>query len=213
MLFPALNRRKDCRVAGGQLARLPEIATLIDIGVGHKGTPELYEHFPDADYLLIDPLRECRDAVATIVDNEHRFFVEAAAGAANTAADIKVASKLSQSSFFEKEAIMYKAAPVSERRVPIRRLDDIVTEHPCPGPYGIKIDTEGYELEVLKGARATLKETRFVIMEVRYSKSFMGSYAFSELMKEVYDNGFVASMVLTVNTKFSDMVFEPADRL
>ena len=41
-----------------QLQKLPKINTLIDIGVGPMGTPELYDLFPNAKLLLIDPLSE-----------------------------------------------------------------------------------------------------------------------------------------------------------
>jgi FkbM family methyltransferase len=34
---------------------------------------------------------------------------------------------------------------------------------------GIKIDTEGYELEVIKGAKETLKKTQFVLLEARHN--------------------------------------------
>ena len=38
-----------------QLEKLPEIDTLIDIGVGPNGTKDLYERFPSAQKILIDP--------------------------------------------------------------------------------------------------------------------------------------------------------------
>ena len=37
-----------------QIERLPEIDTLIDVGVGELGTPELYDRFPNAKLVLID---------------------------------------------------------------------------------------------------------------------------------------------------------------
>ena len=41
-----------------QLKKLPEIDTLIDIGVGDIGTPMLYERFPNQKLILVDPLDE-----------------------------------------------------------------------------------------------------------------------------------------------------------
>ena len=40
------------------IGKLPEIDTLIDIGVGTNGTPDLYERFPNQKLVLIDPLEE-----------------------------------------------------------------------------------------------------------------------------------------------------------
>ena len=41
-----------------QLTKLPEIDTLIDIGVGNEGTPDFYERFSNSKLILIDPLEE-----------------------------------------------------------------------------------------------------------------------------------------------------------
>ena len=41
-----------------QIKRLPDIDTLIDVGVGKEGTPELYNRFPKAKLILIDPIQE-----------------------------------------------------------------------------------------------------------------------------------------------------------
>ena len=44
-----------------QLNRLPKIDTLIDIGVGNRGTQNLYEKFSNQKLILIDPLDEAED--------------------------------------------------------------------------------------------------------------------------------------------------------
>jgi len=50
---------------------------------------------------------------------------------------------------------------------PVRTLDDVVREYHVPRLDVIKIDTDGYEWEVLQGARETLRQFRpSVIFEV-----------------------------------------------
>tara|TARA_Y100000389_G_C17196306_1_gene381364 strand:+ start:342 stop:590 length:249 start_codon:yes stop_codon:yes gene_type:complete len=44
-----------------QLNRLPEIDTLIDIGVGVHGTEDLYNRFKNAKLILIDPIDEAKE--------------------------------------------------------------------------------------------------------------------------------------------------------
>lgn len=41
-----------------QLKKLPKVDTLIDIGVGPEGTPELYALFNSSYLILIDPAIE-----------------------------------------------------------------------------------------------------------------------------------------------------------
>jgi hypothetical protein len=69
-------------------------------------------------------------------------------------------------------------------------LDELLGEIDAKGPFGIKIDTEGFELEVLKGARAVLSETAFVFAEVNLTERFEGSYRPSELIGFLADHGF-----------------------
>ena len=43
-----------------QLKKLPEIDTLIDVGVGLHGTEDLYDRFKNAKLILIDPVDEAK---------------------------------------------------------------------------------------------------------------------------------------------------------
>ena len=49
-----------------QMESLPEIDTLIDIGVGPKGTEELYRVFKNANLILIDPIDEAKKYANTL---------------------------------------------------------------------------------------------------------------------------------------------------
>jgi len=53
------------------------------------------------------------------------------------------------------------------RRVPVRPLDDVVRRHGLQGPFLLKLDVQGGELDVLRGAVETLKETNIVTLEAQ----------------------------------------------
>lgn len=55
-------------------------------------------------------------------------------------------------------------ASVEERN--LVRLDDLVRDTPYSRPDFIKLDTQGYELEILKGGEITLQGARAVLLEV-----------------------------------------------
>lgn len=55
----------------------------------------------------------------------------------------------------------------------------------------LKLDVQGYELQVLKGAGDLLHSTRIVVMEVGFEKIYKGQSLFSELDYYLSHNGFV----------------------
>ena len=63
----------------------------------------------------------------------------------------------------------------------------------------IKIDTEGNELNVLRGASSTLRSTDFVILEVSIAERFKNSYQFEDLVSIMGDNGFSLFSILSIS--------------
>ncbi|WGH77184.1 FkbM family methyltransferase [Jannaschia ovalis] len=186
-----------------------EAHTIIDVGV-LNGTPFLYDCFPDRHFVMIDPLEESRAAVAENWGHlDHEFHV-CALGAQPGLMELQVeAGRLARSSF---RARRDGGTPAERRRVQVRRLDDLVASH--AGPLGLKIDTEGAELEVLRGATATLRRCEFVITETSIKKRFVDGYRFSEVIAFMAEQGFeVYSFLsgLTRAPRMADVLFIPAD--
>ena len=94
--------------------------------------------------------------------------------------------------------------------VNMETLDNIIKQNEYQSPYGIKIDTEGYELEVLKGMTESMADIDFIIAEVSVKKRFMNSYDFSELISLLSKNNFELIDILnnTIDSpRFFDCLF------
>lgn len=197
-----------------QLNKLPEINTLVDIGVGPMGTPELYEKFDSAKLLLIDPLDETESYINENLRERQVMFHKCGVGKEADELTINVENEIGRSSILSVTDINYEGEPKDRRKVPIKTLDSIVNSERNLGCLGIKIDTEGYELNVILGATEALKSTEFVLAEVRHNhESFHGMYKLHEFVSKMHDNDFVLSMILTAKPFIADLCFLPKSRL
>jgi FkbM family methyltransferase len=76
-------------------------------------------------------------------------------------------------------------------RKPLTTLDRLLADWPAfAAPQCLKIDTQGYELEVLKGASRTLRQVDAVLMEVSLLQVNAGCPTFAEVISFMNDAGF-----------------------
>lgn len=191
------------------------VRTLLDVGVA-RGTPELYAAYPDAHVVMFEP----RDIRAVVAEYQKALpsveYHAVALGAEEGTATLQVPH--GQGAL----ASLYDRTPLTDRpelarqelEVPVRRLDDLRATGTWDPPYGLKIDTEGFELEVLRGAVETLASTKFVIAEGSVKRRFEGSYEFHELVAFMAEHGFALLDVLNGHRgspRFLDCLFVPAE--
>lgn len=141
--------------------------TVIDVGAA-LGTFCLYEVFPEAHHLLIEPLVENAPHLEKICTAlESAEFIIAAATTEPGEVTLEVSNTLVHSSIQEKYTPKMKAEPDSQylRQIPGISLDQICQDKQLKPPYLIKLDIDGQEVEVLKGATKILKNTEYIIIE------------------------------------------------
>ena len=97
-------------------------------------------------------------------------------------------------------------APVE---VPVRRLDDVVTaEDLAEGPVLLKLDVQGYELEVLRGATATLAHVDALVVELAFERQYEGQPTFTEVLEVVGGLGFALDVPLDVRRDEAGTIVE-----
>ena len=84
----------------------------------------------------------------------------------------------------------WNLAQVSETPIQIERLDDWIAAHRLPTPDLVKLDVQGFELEVLRGGEATLRGARAVLTEVSFVEIYQGQCLFHELARHLAERGF-----------------------
>jgi FkbM family methyltransferase len=197
-----------------QLDKLPKIDTLIDVGVGPMGTPDLYNRFNSAKLLLIDPLDETQSYIDNNLSSREVMYHKCGVGESSGEVVINVEQEIGRSSILQVTDINYEGEPQDRRKIQIKTLDSITASENNLGKMGIKIDTEGYELNIIKGASETLKSTEFVLAEVRHNhESFEGVYQLHEFINEMHKNDFILSMIITAKPFIADLCFRPKRNL
>lgn len=176
----------------GALAQLSSLgfrpATVIDAGVATQ-TLELYQAFPSATFLLIEPLAEFEPFLQKICSTYKAQYVLAAAGQSPGSATFHVhADKVSSSLLTEVEGPSVDGTP---RTVPVVSLDHLLAEKNLPGPYLIKLDVQGAELQVLAGASLTLQHTEVVMLEGTLFATMIGGPQLHDLILFMKQSGFV----------------------
>jgi FkbM family methyltransferase len=163
-------------------------AAVIDVGVA-SGTPDLYSAFPDAYFLLIEPLNVFESEMRSILKRHRGSYVLAAASSKAGHATFNVHDgNLTGSSLFKESR--GKEADGYEISVPLVRIDDIVREKQLPGPYLIKADVQGAELDALEGGQQVLSGTDVVILEVSLFKFMKGAPQFYDVVVYMKKHGF-----------------------
>jgi FkbM family methyltransferase len=164
-----------------------EPATLVDVGVGY-GTPALYGAFGDAYRVLIEPLEEWRESLERWTEGGSGEYHLTAVGAEPGKVTFNVDREcLLMSSAYD--ASWLTSDRVDRRKVEMTTLDLLLDSQGWKPPFGLKIDTEGYECQVVAGAGRLLEDTQFVLAEIAVQR-YESRHSFAEFVALMDDHRF-----------------------
>ena len=183
-----LLRRDRVFEMEGVLARAAKrgvpVRTVIDVGASDGSWSLLAKnHFPNARFLLFEPLAERREALEALRRRLGFDCVAAAAGAQRGKIAFAVDPGLDGSS-------VVTTGAAGARTVPVETVDTAVAERQLPGPFCLKLDTHGYELPILEGAATVLTQTSLLIIEAYNFRLGPEAPRFHELCAWLEPRGF-----------------------
>jgi FkbM family methyltransferase len=193
-------RRKAKPVEAQLIAVLErfEIACVLDVGAnagqygsllrawGYRGRIVSFEPVPAAHARL--ELRAAGDPAWQVAPRM-------ALGAKDGEATIEIAAESDMSSIMPQTELLRRVSPSSQviarERVPLRRLDGLAKEYlkHAEGIF-LKVDTQGFEAEVLAGARELLPRLRGIQLEMSLVRCYEGERDFRELIDDLENAGF-----------------------
>jgi FkbM family methyltransferase len=179
-------------------------AMIIDVGAAQgTWTEKALRTWPSARYELIEPLAEQQPVLEKLKEKHPNInYHLAVAGEAKGEIFLNVSPDLDGSG-------VYGDAASNARKVPVLTIDEIAAG--SSGPLLIKLDTHGYELPILNGAKRALERTSLLIIEVYGFYVSPTCLLFHELSAHLDSLGFRLVDMVDTMRRPSDNAFWQAD--
>lgn len=175
---------------------------IVDIGANHgTWTREALRHFPDAYYTLLEPQHWLKDSFIDILESNSKvLFYPVGAGEKEGSFQFTIVDRDDSCSFKYTEAEA-KAKGYKQIEIPVVTLNGLLSNKKLPTPDIIKIDAEGLDIEVLKGANHFFGKTEIFMVEAGVvNKSFDNS--FLNVIRYMDENGYRLFEITDLNRPF-----------
>lgn len=173
------------------------IELVIDVGANvGQFAAELLQHGYDGRIVSVEPLPDAHARLAQAAAGHPRWSVHPAAalGAEAGTVTMQVAGNSVSSSVLAMRAEHLQAAPESAPtgtvQVPQTTLDAAFAAAVAGAATLIKIDTQGYERQVLEGGPRCVQQARLVLLELSTVPLYEGQWLWQEAMAWLQDRGF-----------------------
>jgi FkbM family methyltransferase len=190
-----------------------QITTVVDVGSSDgRWSRNCLKTFPDANYLLVEAQVGHEEGLRKFVkETEKAEYILAAAG------------RSEGTIYFDNGDLfggLASETPLKENciEVPVVSLDKEVEKRNFKSPYLLKLDTHGFEVPILEGAKEIVKNAELIIIETYNYKltndslkyfemcSYMEKLGFSSIemvdfMQRKYDNSFWQMDIFFVPSK------------
>ena len=176
--------------------------SVLDVGANYGAWSHVAKSvFQNACFYLIEPQVEMKPFLDRFCadTNSAKWFL---AGAGSNEGELVLTTwnDFAGSSFLPSQ----NHSTENQRRVPIVTIDSLVQNGEMEPPDLIKIDVQGFELEVLQGSLACFGHTEMFIVEVSFFKTHPERPVFHDVINFMDDKGYVVY-------DFADLKHRPFD--
>ena len=162
----------------------------------------------DGKIVSFEPLSDARESLQNISRNDPlwQIALQTAIGEENGEIEIQIAGNSHSSSVLDMLDTHVRAAPdskyIGKEKVALRTLDSIAPDYMDSNSIAfIKIDTQGYETQVMNGAKKLMSQIVGLQVEISLVPLYKGQCLFDEMLKKLKNDGFE---LWSISTVFSD---------
>jgi FkbM family methyltransferase len=181
--------------------------TIVDVGAFRGDWSRLAKQiWPNSNLIMIEPNQENKILLAGIANGlDAKLICELLGAEDDRVVDFKVMG--SGSSIMGERS----AVPRTTETRQLRTLDSLLTN--VEQPALLKIDAQGYELEILKGALTVLPAFEAVLLEIAVIEINEGAPILHEVIAFMKKLGFVAYDILEIHRRPLDRALNQVDIL
>lgn len=200
-LFPMFHIHRSIKLA--KMLNFQDFI-ILDVGGGIGASVVLYkEHYPENKLIVFEPIRNNFDTIKSRTKKLKNIeVINKAAGNENSATTINIANRITSSSILplsaDRKSNVFNENTLGQNHseeIEVIRLDDFMSTY--PGDIGImKIDVQGYELNVLSGAEKTLDRTSIIVMEANNHEGYSGAPKYFETDLFLREHNFILYDIL-----------------
>ena len=177
------------------------IKTFLDVGANTgEFAQEVRTDGFNGSILSFEPLSEAFTTLSQRADGDPRWAcINCAIGSETGTTTINVAGNSVSSSLLPMASLHSDSAPDSaitrSEEIQVKRLSDLCEQLKAEFPAYMKIDTQGFELEVLKGAQALLPLISAIELEMSISELYEGQPLFPEVHSYLEGQGYYLNSI------------------
>lgn len=170
----------------------------LDIGAHHGWFFHCWQDWcPAARVIAFEPFAESFETMRRLYGSDPRVrLIRAGVGSAVGALELNVLNDSRVSNSFLPPAgqawrdIDFEHGELSRVSVPVTTIDKVFQEEKLDGVYLAKIDVQGYEMEVLKGAVESLPKIDHIFVESGIQRLYEGAPRFNDVFEFMTARGF-----------------------
>tara|TARA_B100000902_G_scaffold318428_1_gene310347 strand:+ start:466 stop:1212 length:747 start_codon:yes stop_codon:yes gene_type:complete len=193
IVYEIVRKIKKFRIRG-ELDNFHRLKTLgfnpksiFDVGANRgEWSKNLIEIFKDSDFFLFEPQVEMEPFLKRFTElNEGSKYFITALGDSEKTEEIGIYPGYHGTTF------LHDNLDLEKRKINIQSINFLLENELVPMPDILKMDVQGFEMNILKGATNCFNKTEIIILET-YLYSFLSNQPiFSEIVNYMHDNGYV----------------------
>ncbi|MDI6046607.1 FkbM family methyltransferase [Flavobacterium yafengii] len=176
----------------GVQSKIGSSPIIFDVGANQGQTIlKIKSLFPDSNLHSFEPSKICFKELSQKFENNEKLILNnLAVGAERGVLEFNEYSWSALNSFLKRA--YSKSGIIDTYFVDIIAVDDYCRENNIPYINLLKTDTEGFELNVLKGASKMMSKNKvqFVFVEVFFYENYIGQSSFGDIYNLLLEKGF-----------------------